>query len=254
MFEFRNYTNTTSGVARLYAENHRLQTLDYVLATKKALARPSFGAFGIWAVLAQLDSLVDESDPDTENAQTQHALQSAEAARRDAQPRWMQLVCLIHDLGKMLCLNGFEQWTVVGDTFPVGCRFSEKIVHSQFFAENPDTNNPALSSELGIYEKHCGLSNVHLSYGHDEYLYNIVKGHVPFEASYVIRFHSFYAHHKEGAYDYLLDETDRKMLPLILEFNKYDLYSKSQALVDVESVKEYYSELIDEFFPSTVEF
>ena len=30
------------------------------------------------------------------------------------------------------------QWAVVGDTFPLGCRFSDTIVYPELFAENPD--------------------------------------------------------------------------------------------------------------------
>ena len=62
------------------------------------------------------------------------------------------------DLGKILCLFGEEQWAVVGDTFPLGCKFSEKIVFHEFFSANSDFNNPNYSSELGIYQEGCGLS------------------------------------------------------------------------------------------------
>ncbi len=52
--------------------------------------------------------------------------------RRDAKPDWMQLTGLIHDLGKLLCFYGAQgQWDVVGDTFVVGCRFSEKIIYPE---------------------------------------------------------------------------------------------------------------------------
>lgn len=39
---------------------------------------------------------------------------------------WFHLTGFIHDLGKLLLLpkfGGLPQWAVVGDTFPVGCRF-----------------------------------------------------------------------------------------------------------------------------------
>lgn len=98
------------------------------------------------------------------------SFQSAEAARQDGQPRWMQLVCLIHDLGKRLALPPLNepQHLTVGDTFPVGCAFSPKIVHSKFFALNPDYNNPAYSTKFGVYAAGCGLHNIHMSWGHDE--------------------------------------------------------------------------------------
>ena len=39
---------------------------------------------------------------------------------------------------KCFVLFGEPQWAVVGDTFPVGCAHSEKIVYPEFFAYNPD--------------------------------------------------------------------------------------------------------------------
>ena len=40
----------------------------------------------------------------------------------------------MHDMGKVLCLFGEPQWAVVGDTFPVGCAHSDKIVYPEFSA------------------------------------------------------------------------------------------------------------------------
>ena len=55
----------------------------------------------------------------------------------------------------------------------------------------------------------CGLRNVALSWGHDEYMYHRMKDYLPEPALYMIRFHSFYAWHREGEYDYLCDDHDR---------------------------------------------
>ena len=41
----------------------------------------------------------------------------------------------------------------------------------QYFKENPDYNNPAYNTKLGIYSEGCGLENVLMSWGHDEYMY-----------------------------------------------------------------------------------
>lgn len=123
-----------------------------------------------------LNTLVDESDPDTSVGQIEHLLQTAEAIRRDGKPEWMQLTGLIHDLGKLLCFFGAEgQWDVVGDTFVVGCKFSDKIVLNESFEDNPDSRDEKLMTENGIYEPGCGLENVLISWGHDEYLYHICK-------------------------------------------------------------------------------
>lgn len=117
-----------------------------------------------------LNTLVDESDPDTSVGQIEHLLQTAEAIRRDGKPDWMQVTGLIHDLGKLLCFFGADgQWDVVGDTFVVGCKFSDKIIYPETFKANPDYNNPELMTENGIYEPGCGLDNVMLSWGHGEF-------------------------------------------------------------------------------------
>ena len=116
-----------------------------------------------WQGLDFLNTLVDESDPDTLLPQISHLLQTAEAMRADGQPDWFVLTGFIHDLGKVLCLFGEPQWAVVGDTFPVGCRFSSKVVYPEFFALNPDSLEARYNTECGVYELGCGLANVHLS-------------------------------------------------------------------------------------------
>ena len=112
---FRDYSNaleTQPTVAAFYKENHEKQSLDHVLAMKEKYHPLDKAYLGVWEVLEILNGLVDDSDPDIQMPQTVHALQSAEAARRDGQPRWMILVALIHDLGKYLYFEGEEQWNV----------------------------------------------------------------------------------------------------------------------------------------------
>src|SRR5438552_1492205 len=105
-------------------------------------------------------------------------------------------------------------------------------------------------THLGIYEEGCGLNKVDVSWGHDEYLYHVVKDHLPDEALYMIRYHSFYPWHQEGAYHQFMDDRDKRMLPWVKEFNPYDLYSKSAERPDVRKVKPFYDELIAEYFPA----
>ena len=63
-----------------------------------------------------------------------------------------------------------------------------------------------------FYSHGCGLRNVNMSWGHDEYVYHMAKIICPEEGLYMLRYHSFYAWHREGAYDHLLDDHDRAML------------------------------------------
>ncbi len=89
-----------------------------------------------------------------------------------------------------------------------------------------------------------------LSWGHDEYLYHVVKDYLPEPALYMIRYHSFYPAHREGEYGYLMDGIDREMFEWVRKFNPYDLYSKSDEPVDPVKLRPYYEDLIGEYFPA----
>jgi len=251
---FRNYASTTRpSVREFYRLNHRHQTLDFVLGKKKEYLSLRKKRMGIWEAMEFLNTLVDDSDPDTNLSQIEHLLQVAEAIRRDDRPRWFILTGLVHDLGKILCLFGERQWAVVGDTFPVGCAFSDKIVFPEFFADNPDSRVPAYQTPCGIYQEGCGLDNVHLSWGHDEYLYQVVKDYLPQEGLAMIRYHSFYPGHREQAYSHLMNARDRALFDWVRAFNPYDLYTKSAERPDVQQLRPFYEALIAEYFPSAIQ-
>jgi inositol oxygenase len=253
--EFRDYAaEARSTVKEFYRLNHRYQTLDFVQKKKAEYLTLDRRTMDVWGALEYLNTLVDDSDPDTNLTQIDHALQTAESIRRANQPRWFVVTGLIHDLGKILCLWGEPQWAVVGDTFPVGCAFSDKIVYPEFFENNPDRQKPEYSTELGIYQRHCGLANVHMSWGHDEYLYHVVHARLPEESRYMIRYHSFYAAHREGQYAHLMTEQDREMFRWVRAFNRYDLYSKDDGKPDAVALRPYYEELVAEFFPEPLRF
>jgi inositol oxygenase len=229
--------------------NHRAQTYDFVQAKRKEYLALKRRQMSVWEALEFLNTLVDDSDPDTDLSQLDHLLQTAEQIRRDGHPRWFILAGLIHDLGKILCLYGEPQWAVVGDTFPVGCAWSDKIVFHEFFAENLDRTEPRYQTRLGIYEENCGLDRVAMSWGHDEYLYNVVKDYLPTEALYMIRYHSFYPAHREGEYAHLMNEQDREMFRWVRAFNPYDLYTKSHSRPSYAELRPFYDSLISEYLP-----
>ncbi|CAH1801234.1 unnamed protein product [Owenia fusiformis] len=257
---FRNYEEGAliDRVKKTYYEMHTNQTVDFVNEKMEKWGRFNHAELTIMEALDKLNALVDESDPDVDLPNSVHAFQTAERAR-EAHPEkdWFHLVGLIHDLGKVMALYGEPQWCVVGDTFPVGCAFSNNIVFGkESFMDNPDTNNSAYSSELGIYTKNCGLDNVKISWGHDEYLYQVLKNHpgckIPEEGMYMIRYHSLYPWHTAGDYQHLANNKDGSMLNWILEFNKFDLYSKSEVIPDINSLVPYYQSLIDKYVPGVI--
>ncbi|CDK27086.1 unnamed protein product [Kuraishia capsulata CBS 1993] len=252
---YRQYELACDRVKDFYREQHEKQTVAYNLQARINFKTKVRDKMTIWDALVKLNDLLDESDPDTELSQIDHAIQTAEAIRRDNKPRWFQLVGLIHDLGKLLYFFDSDgQWDVVGDTFPVGCKFSKKIIYQGSFKNNPDATNPLYNTKFGIYSFHCGLDNVMLSWGHDEYMYHVAKksSSLPPEALAMIRYHSFYPWHQENAYRYLMNEHDEQMLKSVQAFNPYDLYSKTEQKYDLDELKPYYLELIDEFFPTKI--
>ncbi|PPQ88784.1 hypothetical protein CVT25_010470 [Psilocybe cyanescens] len=250
--KFRDYEAACDRVKNFYKEQHEKQTVAFNIKARVDFKSRKRARMGVWEAIELLNTLIDDSDPDTSMTQIEHLLQTAEAIRRDGKPEWMQLTGLLHDLGKLLLLFGSEgQWDVV----VVGCKFSDKIIYPETFKSNPDYYDAVYSTEYGIYKPHCGLDNVMLSWGHDEYLYNVVKDQstLPAEALAMIRYHSFYPWHREGAYAHLMNEKDLQVLEAVKAFNPYDLYSKSDEPCKVEELRPYYQGLIAKFFPPVLD-
>ncbi|WKN41402.1 inositol oxygenase family protein [Tunicatimonas pelagia] len=253
--EFRNYDNPDRDTVReFYRLNHTYQSYDFVLAKEAEYKKLQKRKMTLWEAVEFLNTLIDDSDPDIDLDQTQHLLQTSEAIRADGHPDWFVLTGFLHDLGKILCLFGEPQWAVVGDTFPVGCQFSNKIVYPEFFQDNPDIDDDRYNTKYGVYEPNCGLDNVHMSWGHDEYLYTAMKDYMPESALYIMRYHSFYAQHREGAYDHLMNEHDHKMFKWVEKFNPYDLYTKSPQAPNVAELRPYYEDLASKYLPDTIAF
>ncbi|KAG8182524.1 hypothetical protein JTE90_002062 [Oedothorax gibbosus] len=261
--EFREYSSEKDDpiqkrVRETYRKMHTYQTVDFVNSKKQQWCRFDKARMTVLEALDKLNCLVDESDPDVDIPNSVHAFQTAERIRA-AHPDhdWFHLTGLMHDLGKIMALYGEPQWCVVGDTFPVGCEFASSIVYRDTsFQANPDLQHPVYSTRLGIYGEHCGLDEVTMSWGHDEYMYQVLihnKSKLPEEALYMIRYHSFYPWHLEGDYTHLTNDKDNQMLKWVKEFNKFDLYSKSPEVPDIEALTPYYQSLIDKYVPGVLE-
>ncbi|XP_038056133.1 inositol oxygenase-like [Patiria miniata] len=244
-------------IKNTYKLMHTHQTVEYVRKKHEQWCKFDRGEFTIMKALEFINTIVDESDPDTSVPNIYHAFQTAERIReRHPDKEWMILTGLIHDLGKVMAAWGEPQWSVVGDTFVVGCAVADSIVYRKTsFVDNPDLNNPAYNSKCGIYEEHCGLANVMMSWGHDEYFYRVLIENdckLPEEGLYMIRYHSFYPWHTGGDYMHLCNNKDMEMLKWVREFNQFDLYSKSDGLPDLDALRPYYQALIDKYIPGTL--
>ena len=72
---------------------------------------------------------------------------------------------------------------------------------------------------------------------------------IPPEGLYIIRYHSCYPWHSGGEYRHLMEKGDEDTLKWVLEFNKYDLYTKADSRPDAAKLWPYYQSLIDKYMP-----
>ena len=263
--EFRNYADSArhATVARHYALMRQHQTVAF-----QAKMQTKYGAFAngemtVREAFAALETYVDSSDPDSALPNLEHMLQTAEGIRAAGHPEWFQLVGLVHDMGKIQYLWGHaadgqegtahgDQWALGGDTWVVGCKIPDSVVFPAFNATNPDMSDPRYNTACGMYEPHCGFRNLKFAWGHDEYLYQMLKFNktsIPEEGLAMIRYHSCYPWHTKKEYRHLMNEEDEELLDWVLEFNKFDLYTKADVRPDVAKLWPYYQSIIDKYLP-----
>ena len=259
----RDYDGAAERVRDTYRVMRTKQTYEFVgERIEEYKSRPK-EKMSVWDAINKLETFIDLSDPDITVPNIFHLLQTAEGLRKDSRPEWMQVVGLIHDLGKIMYLWGNDeygttietQWAIVGDTFITGCGLPSTLVYPEFNTFNPDMTDPTLSTKYGMYTPNIGLSNCRCSWGHDEYLYRVLKDNktnLPDEALYIIRFHSLYAFHDKSEYSHLWDDRDQKMQSLVKTFSSYDLYTKSDIPKEhmneyLETLKPYYKDLVNKY-------
>jgi len=275
--QFRVYDDPSNPMQAIIVNHYRMmrskQTLEFV---RRMHAKYSFAGgasratMSIREAFGKLDGYVDSSDPDLSLPNIVHSFQTAEGMRKAGKPDWMQLVGLIHDMGKIMFLWGTgedgqegtatgQQFALGGDTFVVGCAIPDTTVFPEFNSLNPDASDARYNTPLGIYKEHCGLDNVMFAYGHDEYLYQMLKANgctIPEEGFYMVRYHSAYPWHTGKSYRHLMNATDESMEAHVIDFNKFDLYTKdetAQGQLSREEIEEtlwpYYEGLIERYFP-----
>lgn len=254
----RQYNHDCS-VEKFYTEHHKKQTFVWSAHMRNNC---KFGYIMGFEEMCELgDKLIDPSDPDLQLSQLHHAIQTAEMAKtKFPQPRydWLHLTAFIHDLGKGPLANGLALrwkstvndmlWSVVGDTLPLGCEYSKHCVYPELFKDNPDYGK---YEGMGIYTNNCGFDNMIFSFGHDEYMAQIIERSntmLPQQAVDIIRYHSFYPWHQHEAYKEFSSDKDLKNLEWLQIFQEFDLYSKRD--IPVETNLDYYKSLCTKYIPN----
>ena len=153
---------------KFYSEMYSNQFYDYVILENVKLSMNH--------ALQMMDQFIDPSDPDLDEPNSFHAYQTAERIRKKyPMDKELQITGLIHDLGKILFTFGEPNWAIVGDTFVLGCKIPQTIVYYDILKDILKHHPDYMNSELGIYQKGCGLENLTISFGHDEYLYQVLS-------------------------------------------------------------------------------
>jgi len=264
--EFRSYSNAEQNVKEHYSNMRRYQCMEYVRRMEERWLGFDKAKMTIKDAFDLLSDFVDSSDPDTALPNLDHMLQTAEAMREAGEPDWMQLVGLLHDLGKVMgCLSPSvadgqtkdgPQWGMVGDTWVVGCKIPAICVYPEYSATNPDREHPLYSTDSGPYKEGCGLAKLTFAWGHDEYLYRMLvhnKSTIPEEGLQMVRLHSCYPLHGSDVYDRFLAAGDGETLDWVKRFNKYDLYTKADKKPDPVELWPYYQGLIDKYCPGKLD-
>ena len=253
MSDKRNYSTASENVRENYRLARKYQSVEHVynLFNKYIDDYSNKIEMTIPEALQKLNNFTDLSDPDMSLPNIYHCYQTAEKIREDGLPDYMQLVGLIHDLGKVLYLKGSDddgtsiscQYSLVGDTFIVGCPLpTVGIPYPEFLT------NEIYNDKYGIYYKGIGLDNCIISFGHDEYLYQVLKNtDIPEDGLSMIRYHSLYAWHTYDQYSHLTSFEDIHRKKMVKLFNKYDLYSKENVTMDISLLEPYYLGLIEKY-------
>ena len=239
-------------VPEFYLRHNRDQSLERARALQQKYARRILGRATVRERFESLGGVRDASDGDLQGmSQLGHALQTANALRRDGLGEDWVVLGLIHDLGKVLLEHGEAPEFVVGDTFPLGCRFSPRIRHAEHLSLNPDAREASYQTRCGIYDEGCGLDRVVFAYGHDEYLAEVLGDRLPYALRWTIRHHSFQSVAED--YLHLFDARDHQLRESHMKrFARYDLYTKDPEEVSAEHVEEYCA-LLDRRFPEPVD-
>ena len=141
---FRDYS-IDENIKELYKKLRTNQTVGFVENCLSKYCNFFGRVITIWEALGKLDNFIDVSDPDINLPNINHLFQTAEGIRKANLPEWMQVVGLIHDLGKVLYkknknleeartdgISEDTQWGLVGDTFILGHRIPNTAIFPEF--------------------------------------------------------------------------------------------------------------------------
>ena len=253
-------THTSDSPAR--RQHHRrmweTQSVAYVSKMKEKHATFSMCTMKIKEALDLMQNLLGNpfsmtgiiNDSNLPSARTL-LFHTAELARKEGHPDWVQFVALVHGLaGALKCANlsesmqtnydsshsdddeGGYDWTIYVDARVMGCKPSENSTFHEFRHLNPDRDDIRYNTKNGMYKQNIGLEHVHLSWTSGEYMYHMLKHNgvsLPTEAYAILKLFALVDWHKRGKHLSLANEADEEAKPFVIDF--HDIFVRSSQAV-----------------------
>jgi len=187
---------------------------------------------------------------------------TAEFARMEGHPDWAILLALIHELGRVVsCIetppsedNQKYDWTFAIRSRVLGCAPPSRTNFAEFRNLDPDLSNA--QSKIGIYQEHCGMENLFLSWTGPEYMYFMLKHNgasLPEEAFGVLRLFPLGDWHTHDEYLYFSSKVDNDMKDFVLEFDKMRKSVRRDCAEDLSDIEcnalweEYYESICHKY-------
>ena len=156
---------------------------------------------------------------------------TAEAARVEGLPDWVQLVALFHELGEAVKaldpaterMKDDYDWTISSRSRIVGCAIPDCATFSEFRYLNGDSRDFRYNTATGVYTPNCGLDTTVLMWSGPEYIYHLLRQNstaLPVEALAMIRYFLLGDWHEHLEYAHITNEDDDEMLPWVSDFDK----------------------------------
>lgn len=209
---------------------HRAQTPIIAASLRqKWMNRPAIGKIDPWQAFLLTKKVFDESDNNLMGISMYvHGLQVFEAMKRDkVSDSRLLFLALYHDVGKLALLDGQEE--------PANVVCTNDAVFLK------DTNQVVAPANFANLTHGTGLElTLDTQFGHDDIIYYRLKDHLPFEVSWVLRYHSF-SPLLRGHLTHVLSPKEREAYKLLMAFWKYDHKFKvamHEPVVDLEEVEQ----------------
>lgn len=200
---------------------HRAQTAETVAALKAKYENAVFGRVRVWDLVEKLALCIDPSDMrlfgGSQFLHFQQILAGMEA--NGVTDPDMLLLAIVHDLGKVLLLAH---------------ELPEHVV--------------CTTRHIGSPEPGCGLDDVVFQFGHGEFVYSRLRGHVPDHVAWTARYHNI----KIAEVAPFMDERDRAWNERYLStFRRFDAGFVSPYYVPRLDLARY-RDLVESTFPSPI--